>query len=392
METDTFEDRRQAIVAQHAALLRRPNLPVRPGNGIFLRYQHPVLTAEHTPLEWRFDFSQQDNPFFQERLGVNSVFNAGAILDQGRYLVLARVEGYDRKSFFAVAESRTGVDGFEFWPEPVVLGEHGDTTTNVYDARLTRHDDGFVYALFCAERKHPDSPAWDTQSALASAGIARTRDFRHWERLPDLITPSPQQRNVVLHPTFVRGKYMLYTRPQDGFLETGTGGGIAWGLTDTMEGARVDQETILDARIYHTVKEAKNGAGPPPILTSEGWLHIAHAVRNTAAGYRYTLYAFLCAKDEPWLVTAAPGGHLMAPQDDERVGDVSNVLFANGAIVEPDGRVLLYYASSDTRLHVAESSVDRLLDYVLNTPPDPLTSGGAVQQRLALLTKNRPQG
>lgn len=389
MQHESFENRKQALLAQHQALLTRPNRPILPGNGIFVRYEHPVLTAEHAPLNWRYDFSEADNPFFMERLGINAVFNAGAILHEGRYLVMARVEGWDRKSFFAIAASNNGVDNFEFWSEPVDLEESGAPATNVYDARLTAHEDGHVYAIFCAERKDPQAKASDTSSAVAAAGIARSRDLRSWERLPDLVTASPQQRNVVLHPRFVDGSYMLYTRPQDGFIDAGSGGGIAWGLCPSMDGARIDKETVLDARVYHTIKEAKNGAGAPPIETDQGFLHIAHGVRNTAAGLRYTLYAFLCDKDEPWRVTHAPGGHLMGPQDDERIGDVSNVVFSNGVIAEPGGRVLLYYGSSDTRLHVAETSVDRLLDYVKNTPPDPLTSRRCVQQRMTLIRKNQ---
>lgn len=389
MQKDIFEVRKTAITAAHQRLLTQKNQPVPWGNGVFDRYQLPVLTADHVPLSWRYDFSKKDNPRFLERLAVNSVFNAGALFFQGRYLVLARIEGADRKSFFGIAESSDGVQGFEFWEEPVHLPEADSEATNVYDARLTAHEDGYIYALFCAERMDPGAPPWDTSSALASAGIARTRDLLEWERLPDLITNSPQQRNVVLHPRFVDGKYLLYTRPQDGFLEAGTGGGIGWGLTASMTAAEVKTERILDARAYHTIKETKNGAGAPPIETPEGWLHIAHGVRGTAAGLRYTLYAFLCAKDEPWKVLCAPGGYLMAPEGEERVGDVSNVLFTNGLIAEPNGRVLLYYGSSDTRLHVAESSVEQLLDYVRNTPPDPRSSRGSVEQRRALLRKNR---
>jgi 4-O-beta-D-mannosyl-D-glucose phosphorylase len=389
MSSAIFESRKLALQANQAALLARQNAPVEPGNGIFTRYQHPVLTADHVPLGWRYDFSAEANPRFLERLGVNAVFNSGAILHDGRYLLMPRVEGWDRKSFFAIAESRNGVDGFRFWDEPVTMPEGDTPATNLYDARLTSHEDGFIYALFCAERKDPGAPASDTSSAVAAAGIARTRDLKTWQRLPDLVTPSPQQRNVVLHPKFVNGQYLLYTRPQDGFIDTGAGGGIAWGLSPTMEGAVLPVETLLDPRVYHTIKEAKNGAGAPPIETSSGWLHVAHGVRNTAAGLRYVLYAFLCDGNEPWRVTHRPGGHLLGPRGDERVGDVSNVVFSNGVITEPSGRVLVYYGSSDTRLHVAESSVERLLDYVMGTPADALTSSASVEQRLKLIRKNR---
>lgn len=385
----SFETAKRTLLASHQELLARPNAPLPYENGVFRRFADPVLTAAHTPLTWRYDFSEKDNPFFQERMGVNSVFNAGALLHDGRYLVMARVEGHDRKSFFAIAESENGVDGFHFWEEPVEIPENATPATNVYDARLTAHEDGYIYAIFCVERKDPDAPVSDTRSAVATAGIARTRDLRSWERLADLATPSSQQRNVVLHPQKLAGKYLLYTRPQDGFIDTGSGGGIAWGLADSMENARIEKETLLDARVYHTVKELKNGAGAPPIETEEGWLHIAHAVRNTAAGLRYVLYAFLCDRDDPTRVTHTPAGYFMAPRGDERVGDVSNVVFSNGLIAEPSGRVLIYYGSSDTRLHVAESTVERLLNYVKNTPEDPLTSGRSVAQRLDLIRKNR---
>lgn len=385
----SFASRLAALVTEQEALLDRPNRRVEPGNGIYERFAYPVLTAAHVPLDWRYDLSEADNPSLMERLGIEAVFNSGALLFEGRYLLMARVEGWDRKSFFAIAESKTGVDGFRFWDEPVTLPESDVPATNVYDARLTAHEDGFIYALFCAERKDPHAPPGDVSSAVAAAGIARTRDLRTWERLSDLVTPSPQQRNVVLHPRYVDGKYLLYTRPQDGFIDAGSGGGIAWGVTQSMEAARIEVETLLDPRVYHTIKEAKNGAGAPPIETERGWLHVAHGVRHTAAGLRYVLYAFLCDKDEPWRVTHRPGGHLLAPAGDERVGDVSNVVFSNGLIAEPSGRVLLYYGASDTRLHVAETSVERLLDYVLNTPPDALTSSASVEQRLQLIRKNR---
>lgn len=389
MPSSEFEARKALIEAQHEDLVSMPNERVEPSNGIYWRFAHPVLTAHHVPLHWRYDYRAQDNPFFQERLGINAVFNAGAILHEGRTLLMARVEGADRKSFFAIAESSSGVDGFRFWDEPVQWDETEPPATNVYDARLTRHEDGFIYAVFCAERKDPGASAQDTSAAVAAAGIARTTDLKTWERLPDLLTSSPQQRNVVLHPRFVRGKYLFYTRPQDGFIQTGAGGGIAWGLSSSMVGAKVERETLLDPRVYHTIKELKNGAGAPPIETAEGWLHIAHGVRSTAAGLRYVLYAFLCDKEDPTVVTHSPGGYLMGPQGSERTGDVSNVLFSNGVTVDDAGRVLIYYASSDTRLHVAESSVERLLEYVKSTPADALSSGACVEQRLALIRKNR---
>ena len=388
MPTSTFETRKRALTDGQRALIERKNVRCEPGNGIFHRYEHPVLTADHAPLAWRYDLNPTSNPYLMERLGINAVFNAGAIFHDGRYLVMARVEGWDRKSFFAIAESKNGVDGFEFWDEPVDLADSDVPATNLYDPRLTAHEDGHIYALFCAERKDPAAAPGDTSSAVAAAGIARTKDFRSWERLPDLVTPSPQQRNVVLHPKFVDGKYLLYTRPQDGFIDTGSGGGIAWGLSPTMDGATLLKETLLDARIYHTIKEVKNGAGATPLETDAGWLHIAHGVRNTAAGLRYVLYAFLTDKNDPGQILHAPGGHLMGPQGDERIGDVSNVVFSNGVIQEPGGRVLIYYGSSDTRLHVAESSINQLLDYVKNTPPDALTSHHSVKQRLALIRKN----
>ena len=385
-----FEQRKTSLETEQRKLLSLKNNARPCVNGVFKRFEHPVLTAAHVPLNWRYDYDPESNPYFLERLGVNAVFNAGAILHEGRYLLIARVEGVDRKSFFAIAESKNGVNGFTFWKKPIDLPELHDTdaTTNVYDARLTHHEDGWVYGIFCAERKDPRASAEDTRSAVASAGIMRTQDFITWERLPDLKTPSPQQRNVALHPRYVDGKYLLYTRPQDAFVEAGSGGGIAWGLTDKMTDASIDKEFLLDPRRYHTIKEAKNGAGAPPLETKEGWLHVAHGVRNTAAGLRYVLYAFLCDLQEPGKLLYAPGGYLIAPEGGERTGDVSNVVFSNGIIHEPSGRILIYYASSDTRLHVAETNEEILLDYVKNTPPDALTSHACVKQRLALIEKN----
>lgn len=390
MESTIFKQRLRKLLDTQEALLSRPNA-VDPAwdNGVFARYQYPVLTAEHVPVSWRFDFDPATNPFLMERLGVNAVFNAGAIELNGTIYVVARVEGYDRKSFFAVAESANGVDNFRFWDTPVILPETDNPDTNVYDMRLTLHEDGWIYGLFCTERKDPHAAPSDTAAAIAACGIARTRDLKSWERLPDLDTRSPQQRNVVLHPRFVGGKYGLYTRPQDGFLETGSGGGICWATTASMERAQSGEETLIDAKLYHTIKEMKNGAGAPPIETAQGWLHIAHGVRCNAAGWRYVLYAFLCDLQEPWRVTHRPGGYFLAPMGEERIGDVSDVVFINGQIARASGEVFLYYASSDTRLHVATTTVEQLLDYVLHTPEDPLHTHACVQQRIALIEKNK---
>jgi len=388
--SETFAARRQRLQARYAALLERPN-EIDPAwdNGVLNRYRHPVLTAQHVPLEWRIDFDPRRNPLLMERLGVNALFNAGAIEHEGRILVVARVEGYDRKSFFALAESEGGLDRFRFRDEPLIFAENDDQETNWYDMRLTRHQDGWIYGTFCVEKKDTSQGAADTSSALASCGIVRTRDFRAWERLPDLVTPSAQQRNVVLHPEFVQGRYLLYTRPMDSFLEAGAQGGIGWGLADTMEGAVITKETVMEERVYHTIKEGKVGPGATPIKTRAGWLHIAHAVRQNAAGLRYVLYAFLCDLREPWKVIARPGGYLLAPEGEERVGDVSDVLFANGAVARANGDFLLYYASSDTRLHVATSTVEAMLDYTLNTPPDALRTTKCVEQRVELIRRNR---
>jgi 4-O-beta-D-mannosyl-D-glucose phosphorylase len=388
MRGNGYARRRAAVERNHRRIVERMNEPVLPGNGIFTRYRFPVLTAEHTPLEWRYDFNPGTNPFFMERLGVNAVFNAGAVRLGSDYCLVCRVEGVDRKSFFAVARSATGLDGFRFDREPILLGETEDPDVNVYDMRLTRHADGWIYGIFCTERKDRAAPSGDTSSAAAAAGIARTRDLVGWERLPDLVTKSPQQRNVALHPEYVKGKYLLYTRPQDGFIDTGSGGGICWGLLDDMTRARIDQETLLDPKVYHTVKEVKNGAGAPPVKTPKGWLHIAHGVRNTAAGLRYVLYALLTDGEDPGKVVARPGGYLIAPEGEERVGDVSNVCFSNGVIAGDDGRLLIYYASSDTRLHVAETTIERMLDYCLRTPEDRGRSRAGVEDRLRLIRAN----
>jgi len=376
------------LFKQQERLLTLRNRKSAGGNGIYDRYENPVLTAAHAPITWRYDLDRKTNPLLLERIAVNATFNAGALLHEGKYLVAVRVEGADRKSFFAIAESPNGIDNFRFWDYPIRMPETSDPDINVYDMRLVKHEDGYIYGLFCTERKDPKAPDWDTSSAVAQCGIARTRDLKTWERLPDLKSTSPQQRNVVLHPEFVDGKYAFYTRPQDEFIQAGKGGGIGWGLAATMEKAVIDKEIIIDNREYHTVQEVKNGLGPAPIKTAKGWLHLAHGVRNTAAGLRYVLYLFLAELERPWVITHKPAGYLMAPLGGERVGDVSNVVFSNGWIERKNGDVLIYYASSDTRLHVATSSVARLLDYVLNTPADPLRSYACVEQRYALIKKN----
>ena len=389
MASDSFQDRLAALRTQHEALVERPN-PLDPQwhNGVFERYVFPVVTAAHTPLAWRYDLNPVTNPRLMERMGVNAVFNAGAIALNGKFLLVCRVEGADRKSFFAVAESDTGIDRFRFWDYPVVMPETDLPDVNVYDMRLVSHADGWIYGQFCTERKDPQAPPADLSAAVAQAGLARTRDLKTWERLPDLKTRSPQQRNVVLHPEFVDGQYAFYTRPQDDFIQAGTGGGIAWGLSRSMDPAVIDAEQVVDARAYHTIKEVKNGEGPAPLKTAAGWLHLAHGVRNTAAGLRYVLYLYLSELHRPWIVTKRPGGYFLAPVGDERVGDVSNVAFSNGWVALPDGRVFIYYASSDTRLHVATSTLDRLLDYVMNTPEDGLCSAASVAQRNDLIRRN----
>lgn len=387
----TFADRLSSLRARHEKIVSMPNA-VDPDwdNGIYERYVNPVLTPAHVPLDWRYDFDPSRNPHLLERMGINAVFNAGAIEVDGRIVLCARVEGWDRKSFFAIAESVSGTDGFRFHDTPCVIPETESPDTNIYDMRLVRHEDGWIYGLFCTERRDPAASESDQSSAVAQCGLVRTRDLRAWERLPDIQTPSAQQRNVVLHPEFVGGKYALYTRPQDGFIDTGSGGGIGWALCDSMENAVTGPESIIDRRVYHTISELKNGQGPAPLKTREGWLHLAHGVRNTAAGLRYVLYLFLTDLADPARVTAKPGGYFIAPEGGERVGDVGNVVFSNGWVARADGTVLIYYASSDTRLHVATSSIDRLLDYVKNTPPDGLRSAECVRQRIDLINKNRP--
>lgn len=380
--------RLRQLAEEHKALLKRPNPRVAHGNGTYQRHEFPVLTNEHAPLHWRYDLNPETNPFLMERIGVNAAFNAGAIELNGKFYLMARVEGVDRKSFFAVAESDSPTEGFRFWDYPVLMPETEDPDINVYDMRLVKHEDGYIYGLFCSERKDPDAPPSDTSSAVAQGGIARTKDLKTWERLPDLKTPSPQQRNVVLHPEFVNGKYAFYTRPQDGFIDTGAGGGIGWGLSDSMDPAVIHHETIVDEKKYHTIKEVKNGQGPAPIKTPQGWLHVAHGVRNTAAGLRYVLYAFMADLNDPHRVTFAPGGHLIAPEGIERVGDVSNVVFCNGVIARENGELYIYYASSDTRMHVASTTVEKLVDYCMNTPADPLRSRACVEQRHELISRN----
>ncbi len=383
-----FKKKIRDLFQSHEKLIARKNVRVKNGNGVYDRYAYPVLTAGHTPLTWRYDFDQKTNPYLVERLGINAVFNAGALEHEGKFLVLARVEGVDRKSFLAVAESPNGIDNFRFWDYPILMPETEDPDINVYDIRVVRHEDGWIYGLFCAERKDPNAPSWDTSSASAQCGIARTKDLKTWHRLPDLKTKSPQQRNVVLHPEFVDGKYAFYTRPQDEFIQAGKGGGIGWGLSGSIENPVIEEEVIIDNREYHTIKEVKNGLGPAPIRTPRGWLHLAHGVRNTAAGLRYVLYLLLADPRQPQIITHRPGGYFLAPQGEERIGDVSNVVFSNGWICKKNGEVLIYYASSDTRLHVATTTVDKLLDYAVNTPEDPLRSYACVAKRCELIKKN----
>jgi 4-O-beta-D-mannosyl-D-glucose phosphorylase len=388
MDRTEFDSRLQSLMRAQEELVARQNSKTSNGNGIFERYCHPVLTPAHTPVFWRYDLSHETNPFLLERLGINATFNAGAMEFSGKIVLAVRVEGNDRKSFFAIAESENGIDGFRFWDHPILLPETNDADTNVYDMRLVMHEDGWIYGLFCTERQDPNAAAGDLSSAIAQSGIARTRDLQTWERLADLKTHSAQQRNVVLHPEFVNGKYAFYTRPQDDFIQAGKGGGIGWGLADNIERAVIDDEIIIDQRAYHTIKEVKNGLGPAPIKTDRGWLQLAHGVRNTAAGLRYVLYLFLCDLHEPWRVTHRPGGYFLAPEGEERIGDVSNVVFSSGWVSRANGEVYIYYGSSDTRMHVATSDIERLLDYVTKTPADPLRSFACVEQRSELIKRN----
>ena len=383
-----FEERLREIQNSFIKLINKKNQQVLPSNGIYNRYEHPILTASHIPLHWRYDYNPQTNPYFMERIGVNAVFNAGAMKFKDKYLVVARVEGADRKSFFAIAESENGIDHFRFWDRPIDLPQTDNPDINVYDMRLTLHEDGWIYGIYCTERKDTNAPKGDTSLAVANAGIVRTKDLVKWERLPDLISHSGQQRNVVLHPEFVNGKYAIFTRPQDGFIDVGGGGGIGLGFLDKMEYPLVDEEIIINEKQYHTVYEFKNGLGPAPLKTKEGWLHLAHGVRNTAAGLRYVLYMFMTDLNDISKIIYQPGGYFMAPEGNDRVGDVSNVLFSNGWIADDDGTVFIYYASSDTRMHVATSSTDRLLDYVKNTTPDGLKSTASVNVINELISKN----
>lgn len=385
--TEHFQHRLETIIREQELLIAKTNAPVADYNGIVRRYQNPVITRKHVPISWRYDLDPRTNPHFIERIGINTTLNAGAIKWNGRYLLMVRVEGVDRKSFFAIAESPNGIDQFCFWPRPVSLPDLSSAETNIYDIRLTAHEDGWIYGIFCSERHHPDAAPGDLTSALASSGIVRTRDFMHWERLPNIQACS-QQRNVVLHPEFVQGRYALYTRPQDNFIFAGKAEGIGWALIEDIRNPVIRSETIINNRHYHTIKELKNGEGPPPIKTPKGWLHLAHGVRGCAAGLRYVLYVYLTSLEDPSVLIAEPGGYLLAPENEERTGDVSNVLFSNGWIADEDGTIYIYYASSDTRMHVAVSSIDRLLDYCLHTPRDGFRSAESVRQINELIDKN----
>ena len=383
-----FKKRLKQIQSDYENLIGLKNIKIEKGNGIYNRYQYPILTADHAPFFWKYDLDNSRNPFLMERFGINGVLNAGAIQLNGKYYVIARVEGVDRKSFFAVAESDDGINHFRFWDFPVIMPETDEPDVNIYDIRVVQHEDGWIYGLFCTERKDKDAPASDKSAAIAQCGIARTRDLKTWERLKDLKTPSPQQRNVVLHPEFVNGRYAFYTRPQDSFIEAGSGGGIGLGYADSMEEAIIDAEIVIDKREYHTVYELKNGLGPAPIKTKYGWLHLAHGVRNTAAGFRYVLYLFMTDLENIATVLFKPAGYFMAPEGDERVGDVSNVVFSNGWILNEDGTVHIYYASSDTRLHVATTTIDRLIDYTLHTGADGFNSSKSVQRLTRIIEQN----
>ena len=387
MNKNDFDNQVKKLFRHHERLIMRSNEKCENGNDIYDRYKYPILTAEHVPIFWRYDLNYNSNPNLLQRFGINATFNSGAILFNKRYLMVIRVEGWDRKSFFAMAESSNGIEQWRFWDYPIELPEIDKTETNVYDMRLTQHEDGWIYGIFCSERKDPNAPAGDLSSAVAKVGIVRTKDLLRWERLPDLKTRS-QQRNVVLHPEFVNSKYALYTRPQDTFIDAGSGGGIGWALIDSMENAEVRDELIIEPRVYHTIKEVKNGQGPAPIKTDKGWLHLAHGVRGCVAGLRYVLYMFMTDLKEPWKIIATPGGYFMAPNGEERVGDVSNVLFSNGWIKKDNGEVYIYYASSDTRMHVASTTVEKLVDYCLNTPADGYRTHTSVATINKLIVKN----
>ena len=383
-----YNNRLHILKKEHESLISRKNKIIFSENGIFERYKYPILTAAHTPLEWRYDLNPETNPYLMERIGVNATMNSGAIKWNGKYLMIVRVEGNDRKSFFAIAESPNGIDNFRFWEYPIHLPDTDPSETNVYDIRLTAHEDGWIYGIFCSESLDPNAAPGDLSSAIAKAGIVRTKDLKSWERLPNLISQS-QQRNVVLHPEFVNGKYALYTRPQDNFIDAGNGGGIGWALIDDITHAEVKEEIIINHRYYHTIKEVKNGEGPHPIKTPKGWLHLAHGVRVCAAGLRYVLYLYMTSLEDPTKVIAEPGGFLLAPMGEERIGDVSNVLFSNGWIADEDGTVYIYYASSDTRMHVATSTIDRLVDYCLHTPADEFRSTASVKNICKLVEANK---
>jgi 4-O-beta-D-mannosyl-D-glucose phosphorylase len=389
MRREFFYERLTVLEKEYESLLRMPNQKTDAGNGIIDRYKNPVLTAGHAPLFWKYDLNAATNPFLMQRFGINAVLNPGAIKWNDKYLLIARVEAVDRKSFFAMAESPNGIDNFKFWDYPVTMPETGEPDTNIYDMRVVLHEDGWIYGLFCTERRDPSAASADQAAAIAQCGISRTRDFVKWERLHDLVTSSPQQRNVVLHPEFVEGKYAFYTRPQDGFINAGSGGGIGFGLSDSMEAAQIHDEVVIDPKIYHTVYEAKNGLGPAPIKTKHGWLHLAHGVRNTAAGLRYVLYMFMTDLCDLTKVTHKPAGYLMAPEGEERVGDVSNVLFSNGWIADDDGTVYIYYASSDTRIHVATTTVDQLVDYTMCNPADRFSSAETVRTLNRIIKNNQ---
>ncbi|WP_238857893.1 glycoside hydrolase family 130 protein [Poritiphilus flavus] len=377
------------LFENYERLVGRTNSPVPESNGIITRYQYPIITADHIPVNWRYDLNQKTNPFGLERIGVNAAFNAGAIKWKGKYLLAVRVEGSDRKSFFAFAESENGIDNFRFWEKPLVLPQNDEPDINAYDLRLVAHEDGYIYGIFCAERKDPSAQPYDTVSAVAKAGIIRSRDLKQWERLPNLICGSAQQRNVTLHPEFINGKYALYTRPQDGFIDTGSGGGIGLGYISDMSYPVLEDERIINPRRYHTIYEMKNGQGPSPLKTPEGWLHLAHGVRNTAAGLRYVLYAFMTDLEEIDKVIYQPGGYLMAPNAEEIIGDVGNVLFCNGWIADEDGKVYIYYASSDSRMHIATSSLEVLVNYCKHTPEDGMNTTSSVESIMALIEKNK---
>jgi len=386
---ELFNTRLKKVKSAFKALNEKKNEKLFSSNGIYNRFKNPIVTRDHIPLNWRFDLNEETNPYFMERIGFNATLNAGALKFNDKYIVVVRVEGNDRKSFFAIAESPNGTDNFKFWDKPITMPQNEKFDTNVYDMRLTKHDDGWIYGVFCAERKDPGAPDGDTSTAMAEAGIARTQDLVNWQRLPDLISTTGQQRNVVLFPHLVEGKYAFYTRPQDGFIDTGKGGGIGFGLSKTIENPKIKEEVIVDAKTYHTIYEVKNGLGPAPIRTEHGWLQLAHGVRNTVAGLRYTLYLFMTDLEKPWIVTHKPHGHFMAPLGEERVGDVSNVVFSNGWIEDEDGRVFIYYASSDTRMHVATSTVDKLVDYCMNSPQDKLHSHLSVETINELIVGNK---